>query len=59
MFRSQTVLAGFNPRATPVASSRLTKTVVASLVLAALSLCLCVGLTLMTSVSSFAMPLAH
>lgn len=58
MVRSQTV-AGFNPRANPVASSRLINAVAASLVLAALSLCAGVGLTLMASVAAFAMPLAR
>ena len=57
MFRSKTALTGFNPRAVPVASSPLTHAVAASLVLAALSLCLCVGLTLITSGASVAMPL--
>jgi hypothetical protein len=59
MFRSKSVLAGFNSRAVPVASSRLINAVAASLVIAALSLCACVSLTLMTSGPSVAMPLAH
>lgn len=54
MVRSQIIVAGFNPRANPVASSRLIKAVAASLVFAALSLCASVGLTLMTSAAACA-----
>ena len=49
--------AGFNAHSAPVASSRLTRTVAASLALGSLSLCLIVTLTALTIKVSVAMPL--
>jgi hypothetical protein len=48
---------GFNGRVAPVASSRLTDAVAASLALGALSLCLIVTLTVLSIKVSMAMPL--
>jgi len=50
--------AGFNGRSAPVASPRLIDAVAASLAIASLSLCLIVALTVLSSWSSMAMPLA-
>ncbi len=49
--------AGFDGRATPVASSRLTHAVAASLAIGALSLCLIVTLTALSIKVSMAMPI--
>jgi len=49
--------AGFNARSAPVASSRLTRTVAASLAIGSLSLCLIVTLTVLSIKVSMAMPL--
>jgi hypothetical protein len=49
--------AGFNGRSAPVASSRLTDAVAASLAIGALSLCLIVTLTVLSIKVSMAMPL--
>jgi hypothetical protein len=49
--------AGFNGRSAPVASSRLTKAVAASLAIGALSLCLIVSLTVLSIKVSMAMPI--
>ena len=49
--------AGFNRRSAPVASSRLTDTVAASLAISALSLCLIVTLTVLSIKVTMAMPL--
>ena len=48
--------AGFDGRAAPVASSRLTDTVAASLAIGTLSLCLIVTLTVLSIQVSVAMP---
>jgi hypothetical protein len=49
--------AGFDSHAAPVASSRLTNAVAASLAIGALSLCLIVTLTVMSIKVGMAMPL--
>jgi hypothetical protein len=49
--------AGFGGRAAPVASSRLTHAVAASLAIGALSLCLIVSLTVLSIKVSMAMPI--
>lgn len=49
--------AGFDGLATPVASSRLTSAVAASLAVCSLSLCLIVALTVLSIKVSMAMPL--
>jgi hypothetical protein len=49
--------AGFDSRPAPVASSRLTDTVAASLAIGALSLCLIVTLTVLSIKVTMAMPL--
>jgi hypothetical protein len=49
--------AGFNSRCVPVASSRLTDAVAASLAIGALSLCLIVSLTVLSIKVSMAMPI--
>jgi hypothetical protein len=49
--------AGFESRAVPVASSRLTNAVAASLAIGSLSLCLIVALTVLSIKVSMAMPL--
>lgn len=49
--------AGFGGRSAPVASSRLTDAVVASLAIGSLSLCLIVTLTLLSIKVSMAMPI--
>jgi hypothetical protein len=49
--------AGFDDHAAPVASSRLTNAVAASLAIGSLSLCLIVTLTVMSIKVSMAMPL--
>jgi hypothetical protein len=49
--------AGFDGRATSVASSRLTGAVAASLAIGALSLCLIVSLTVLSIKVSMAMPI--
>jgi hypothetical protein len=49
--------AGFNGRSGPVASSRLTDAVAASLAIGSLSLCLIVSLTLLSIKVSMAMPI--
>ena len=49
--------AGFDGRAAPVASSRLTHAVAASLAIGALSLCLIVSLTVVSIKVSMAMPI--
>ena len=49
--------AGFGGRSAPVASSRLTDAVAASLAIGALSLCLVVTLTALSIKVSMAMPL--
>ncbi len=48
--------AGFDGRATPVASSRLTHAVAASLAICGLSLCLVVTITVFSIKVSMAMP---
>lgn len=48
---------GFNRRSAPVASSRLTDAVAATLAIGSLSLCLVVTLTLLSIKLSMAMPL--
>jgi hypothetical protein len=48
---------GFNARPAPVASSRLTRTVAASLAIGSLSLCLIVTLTVLSIKVSMAMPI--
>ena len=47
---------GFDSRPTPVASSRLTNAVAASLAIGALSLCLIVTLTVLSIKATMAMP---
>jgi hypothetical protein len=49
--------AGFNGRSAPVASSRLTDAVAASLAIGALSLCLIVTLTVLSIKIAVAMPI--
>ena len=49
--------AGFNGRAAPVASSRLTHAVATSLAIGSLSLCLIVTLTVLSIKVSLAMPI--
>jgi hypothetical protein len=49
--------AGFNGRSAPVASSRLTDAVAASLAIGALSLCLIVTLTALSIKVAMALPL--
>jgi hypothetical protein len=49
--------AGFEGRVAPVASSRLTHAVAASLAIGALSLCLIVTLTVLSIKVSMAMPI--
>jgi hypothetical protein len=49
--------AGFNRRSAPVASSRLTDAVAATLAIGSLSLCLAVTLTLLSIKISLAMPI--
>jgi hypothetical protein len=49
--------AGFDGRSAPVASSRLTDTVAASLAIGTLSLCLVVALTVLSIKITMAMPL--
>ena len=49
--------AGFNGRSAPVASSRLTDAVAATLAIGALSLCLIVTLTVLSIKVSMAMPI--
>jgi hypothetical protein len=49
--------AGFDGRSTPVASSRLTDAVAASLAIGSLSLCLIVTLTVLSIKVSMAMPI--
>ena len=49
--------AGFNGRSAPVASSRLTDAVAASLAIGALSLCLIVTLTVLSIKVAVAMPI--
>ena len=48
---------GFNGRSTPVASSRLTDAVAATLAIGSLSLCLIVTLTVLSIKVSMAMPI--
>lgn len=57
MTRSHGGGAGFDGRSAPVASSRLTHTVAASLAIGALSLCLIVTLTVLSIKVTMAMPL--
>jgi len=49
--------AGFGGRSAPVASSRLIDAVAASLALGALSLCLVVAFTALSTGTGFAMPI--
>ena len=49
--------AGFHGRSAPVASSRLTDAVAASLAIGALSLCLVVTLTMLSIKVTMAMPI--
>jgi hypothetical protein len=56
MMRSSGV-AGFNGHSAPVASSRLTHTVAASLAIGAVSLCVIVTLTVVSIKVSMAMPI--
>jgi hypothetical protein len=49
--------AGFNGRSAPVASSRLTDAVAATLAIGALSLCLIVTLTVFSIKATMAMPI--
>ena len=49
--------AGFESRPAPVASSRLTDAIAASLAIGALSLCLVVALTVLSIKVTMAMPL--
>jgi hypothetical protein len=57
MTRSHGGGAGFDGRPAPVASSRLTDTVAASLAIGALSLCLIVTLTVLSTKATMAMGL--
>ena len=50
--------AGFESRPAPVASTRLTNAIAASLAIGALTLCLVVTLTVLSSKIVIAMPLA-
>ena len=50
-------MAGFQSRPAPVVSSRLTSAVVAALAIAALSLCLIVALTVLSTQATMAMGL--
>ncbi|WP_197086901.1 hypothetical protein [Bradyrhizobium sp. LTSPM299] len=50
--------AGFESRPAPVASTRLTNAIAASLAIGALTLCLVVTLTVLSSKIAIAMPLA-
>ena len=50
--------AGFQGRPAPVASTRLTNAIAASLAIGALTLCLVVTLTVLSSKIAIAMPLA-
>jgi hypothetical protein len=50
--------AGFESRLAPVASSRLTNAIAASLALGSLSLCLAVTLTVLSLKVSMAMPIS-
>ncbi|WP_426440186.1 hypothetical protein [Bradyrhizobium genosp. P] len=50
--------AGFHGRLAPVASTRLTNAIAASLAIGALTLCLVVALTVLSSKIAIAMPLA-
>jgi hypothetical protein len=58
MIRSPGAWAGFAGRSTPVASSRLSNAVAATLALGSLSLCLIVALTVASTKVTMAMPLA-
>ncbi|WP_198026389.1 hypothetical protein [Bradyrhizobium sp. ARR65] len=49
--------SGFNGHSAPVASSRLTDAVAASLAIGAFSLCLVVGITVLSIKASMAMPI--
>jgi hypothetical protein len=49
--------AGFDSRSAPVASSRLTHAVAASLAIGAMSLCLIVTLTVLSIKTTMAMPI--
>jgi len=49
--------SGFNGRSTPVASSRLIDAVAASLALGVLSLCVVVGMTVLSTNVGMALPL--
>ena len=49
--------AGFESRLAPVASSRLTNAIAASLAISALSLCLVVTLTVLSIKATMAMPI--
>jgi hypothetical protein len=49
--------AGFGSRPAPVASSRLTNAIAASLAISALSLCLVVTLTVLSIKATMAMPI--
>jgi hypothetical protein len=49
--------AGFNSRSAPVASSRLTDAVAATLAIGSLSLCLIVSITVLSIKVSMAMPI--
>ena len=49
--------AGFESRPAPVASSRLTNAIAASLAISALSLCLVVTLTVLSIKATMAMPI--
>jgi hypothetical protein len=51
-------MAGFEGRPAPVASSRLTNAIAASLAIGALSLCLAVTLTVLSIKVSMAMPIS-
>jgi hypothetical protein len=57
MIRSPGGGAGFHGRSAPVASSRLTDTVAASLAIGALSLCLIITLTVLSIKVTMAMPI--
>jgi hypothetical protein len=57
MMRAPGTGGGFGERATRVASTRLTNTVAAALVIAAFSLCLTVAFTVMTIKVAMAMPI--
>ena len=57
MIRSLRVGAGFQARPTPVASTRLTHAVAASLAVGCLSLCVILALTVMSIRVASAMPL--